>query len=152
MSTYLTHEEGEGLPGIQSFFAEGGQRRLALGLGAGRIAIGGLLAARTALLARLLGVDAVTARRTRWLTGMIAGRELALGLGTLDGVRRGGALGPWLIAQALSDTGDAIAVGAAAGRGDVRRVLAGPLVLAAVAGAVTGALGALAAGSSPSSG
>ncbi len=122
-------------------------RRAAVGLGVARIAIGVGIAAKPALLSRLLGVDATTATRTGWATRMVAAREVALGAGTLASVRSGGDLVPWFIAQAVADGGDALAVGAAIRARHVRRVVGALVLLAGVGGAVGGGYGAVLAGS-----
>jgi hypothetical protein len=66
----------------------------------------------------MLGTDAATARRASWVARMVAVRDLALGLGTLSAARTGTAP-PWLLAGALSDTGDALAVATALKQGRV---------------------------------
>ena len=104
-------------------------------LAAGRTAIGSVMLARPTLLTRSLGVDATTARRTAWLTQMLGARELALGLGAVAAGRGGAeAARLWVLAQAVSDTGDALALAVATGKGHVPR-LRGLLVVATAAGA-----------------
>ncbi len=86
-----------------------------------RLGFGAGILARPDLTARLLGVDRVTARRTSWLASLVGIREVTLAVGTLDAVRRGPAAAvPWLLAQAMSDGGDAVAFLGAAARGHVR--------------------------------
>lgn len=92
-----------------------------------RISFGLGLLARPQLLARILGTDSVTAGRTAWLGRMIAGREIALGVGTLSG-----SPGPWLVAQMISDTADALAVGVALRNRQVSPVIASGFLAFAV--------------------
>jgi hypothetical protein len=92
-----------------------------------RITFGVGLLVRPHLLARFLGADSVTAGRTAWLTRMVAGRELALGVGTLTG-----SPGPWLVAQMISDSSDAFAIAAALRRRQVSRVLGAGFIAFAV--------------------
>jgi hypothetical protein len=67
---------------------------------------------------------------------MVAARDAALGLGTLAAARNGGAA-PWLLAGALADAGDAVAVAASLKQGRVGGpgawlIAAGGLPLAAL--------------------
>ncbi len=108
-------------------------------LAASRLSIGTVMIARPTLLTRGLGVDTLTARRMSWLPQLVGTRELALGVGALA-ASRGGA-GParlWVLAQAASDTGDALALAIATGRGHVPR---GRGVLVASTAAVAAAVG-----------
>lgn len=121
-------------------------RKMAIGTGIFRVAAGSVLLANPDTLARLLGVDSVTARRSAWLTRMIAGREAGLGLGALSAARTGRGIRPALLAQAVADTADAAALLTAARS---RRVSA-PRALGLAAFAVAGVAGeVLAAGHSP---
>lgn len=112
-------------------------RNLAISTGIFRATVGPALIARPETLARLFGVDNITARRTEWLTRLVAGRETALGLGTLHAGLTGRSVRPWLIAQALCDTTDAAALVRAARS---RQVAAAPAV-ALAAFAAAGVLG-----------
>jgi len=86
-----------------------------------RLAAGVLLLVRPEIMARALGVDRVTARRTAWLGTLVAGRELGLGLGALEADRHDdGRAASWVAAQAVADAGDAVAFLSAAVRGQVR--------------------------------
>lgn len=80
-------------------------------LALGRTGIGLGVLARPGLLARGLGVDSGTARRTEWLARMFAAREIALGAGTYLALRRPTADRPanrvWLAASAVTDAADA---------------------------------------------
>lgn len=102
--------------------------------GLARCLLGAGMLAAPDRLARGLGTDRVTARDTGWLTRMIGGRELALGVGTLIAVRRSQGLAGWLYAQALADAGDAVALAGALRAGVVSPVRAGPVLAAALAG------------------
>jgi len=81
--------------------------RLAAG---SRIALGVAVLARPEMLVRAMRVDAATARRTAWLSRMLGARDLALGLGTLLVLTRGGEHRPWLMASGFADAVDAAAV------------------------------------------
>lgn len=115
---------------------EGTPRWVLPALGAGRVAIGAWMLGRPGGLGRFLGVDRVTAERTTWLTRMVAAREVALGAGTLAAVRRGGAVGPWLVAQAVADAGDAVAIAGGLRRRQVRALPAVLVILAGLGGAL----------------
>jgi hypothetical protein len=113
----------------------------ALLIGAGRVAFGVAFAAAPAAGVRLMGTDTATARRVTWVSRMVAARDTALGLGTLAAARNGDAA-PWLLAGALADAGDALAVTASLRQGRV----GGPGAwLIAVGGLPLAALGAAAA-------
>jgi hypothetical protein len=112
----------------------------AAALGVARSVFGVAMAVAPALLPRLLGADATTARRLGYLTRMVAARELALGVGTLRAVGTGDDLRSWFVAQAMSDAGDAVAIAAAVRAGRVNRVAAAALVLFATGGAAGDAL------------
>lgn len=114
-------------------------RALALATGLFRSAAGPALLARPETLARLLGVDSITARRTEWITRLLAGRETALGLGTLHAALTGRPVRPWLLAQAASDATDAAALLLAVRSGQVSTARA----LAVTAFASAGTLGEL---------
>lgn len=103
-------------------------------LALGRAALGTGLLARPELLTRLLGVDAVTARRTSWVVRMFAARELALGAGTASAKGQPGG-DHWAAFSACADAGDVLALGLALRHRQVSTV---PAVLALVtaAGAV----------------
>lgn len=92
-----------------------------------RLGIGGVMLARPGLLGAVLGMDRATARRSGWLAQMIAGRELALGMGTLVSGRQGGAR-PWLAGQMIADSVDAVALALAIRAKAVHPLLAGAVV------------------------
>lgn len=87
-------------------------------------------------LARMLGTDRRTAADTGWLTRMVGAREIALGVGTLTDLRRGSDPAPWLVAQALADGGDALALLAALRRGRVGTAAGWTVVVFAAGGAL----------------
>jgi hypothetical protein len=91
-------------------------------LGATRVALGAAMLARPVLIPRLLGADRVTAERMTWLVRMLGGREIALGLGAASR-RVAPDPRPWVLAGAISDATDALALAAAVRRGRVNRVL-----------------------------
>lgn len=138
-----------------------------LALAAGRVVVGGTLFVQPTLLAKGMGVDSATAKRTAWIVRMFAVRDLALGLGVLWAMNRsrsgvaasalaagnvlvGGrgrssvdpALREALLLGLLSDAGDAVAVLAALRDGSVR-TLPAVATLATAAGAA--GIGAIAA-------
>ena len=115
--------------------------RTAVLIGAGRLAFGVIFSAAPEPGMRLLGMDGATARRASWVSRMVAARDAALGLGTLAAARTGGA-GPWLLAGALADAGDAVAVAAAIKQ---RRVAGPGAWLIAGGGLPLAGLGVLAA-------
>jgi hypothetical protein len=71
-------------------------------LGAARTLVGAAVLVRPTLLGKTLGLDAATAQRTAWLARMFAGRDLALGAGSLAGSRGCQVAG---VASDLSDFG-----------------------------------------------
>jgi hypothetical protein len=108
-------------------------------LSAGRVAVGLGLLAHPPLLGAPLGVDRVSVERTGWAVRMLGAREVALGAGALVALRRGDAR-LWLAAGLLADAVDALAVGAAVGKGTVRTAPgAGVVALATTAAAVQAA-------------
>lgn len=72
-----------------------------------------------------LGLAALAAARPGE-SRLVAARELALGLGTLDAARRGEPVAGWVAAMAVADGGDAVAflVDGARGRAERRRAWA----------------------------
>jgi hypothetical protein len=114
---------------------------VAVGIGVGRLLVGStfLLAPRFSV--RILGVDAASAKRMTFLARMAAGRDIALGAGTLDAGTTSAAA-PWLLAGAAADAVDALAIAAAMRRGVARGVPAAGIVVGA---AMTAAVGVWAA-------
>jgi hypothetical protein len=116
--------------------------RLLIVFGLFRVGLGAGLLLRPDLLARLLGVDSVTARRTGWLARMVGGREVALGVGSLAAARHPEGRPRWLVAQLVADASDAAALLLAARAGVVSPVLASAAAASAGA-AVVAEVGAL---------
>jgi Domain of unknown function (DUF4267) len=113
-------------PRIRTFAA-------ALGLGTALFGVAPILAPR--LFARLFGFaapDPATASMMRSL-GL---RDAVMGLGLWSSAARGGEFAPWLLARALTDGGDSIAVALAVGAGhrNPRFLALGLLALAAALG------------------
>jgi hypothetical protein len=94
-------------------------RLATVGIGLGRAAMGAAVLARPAALPGLLGVDSVTSARLDWVLRMFAARDAALGLGAAWVALTGGAVRPWLVAQAVGDGTDAAVFALAASRGQV---------------------------------
>jgi hypothetical protein len=112
-------------------------RRLGLGIGAGRIGLGAAFMAMPVQSVRFLGVDTATATRLDWLARMTAGRDMAIGAGTVLSSLTGRGTRTWLLAGAACDAVDALAVGGALKQ---KRVSLLPAVgTVVVAGAATAA-------------
>ncbi|MEP6462005.1 MAG: hypothetical protein ABJC62_01010 [Frankiaceae bacterium] len=111
-------------------------RRVGVALGLLRCSIGAVMVGDPPRLARLLGVDSVTAAQTGWLTRMIGGREIGLGVGSLGVLAQGYSGRSWYAAQALADGGDALALIAAVRAGRVSTPAGSLIAASAVAGAV----------------
>ena len=86
-----------------------------VGLGFGRAGVGATMLARPTALPGLLGVDSATGNRVSWVVQMLGAREVALGLGTVAGLRSGDPRTgrTWLAAGLLCDAVDAVALAAA---------------------------------------
>lgn len=112
------------------------------GLGVGRTAAGVVLLAAPTLSLRLLGTDTATAQRVAWLTRMMGVRDGALGVGTLIASRRGDAL-PWVVAGAVSDAVDTLALSAAVKQGRLRGLTVRGIVPLSGGAALAGAWSAL---------
>jgi hypothetical protein len=102
-----------------------------------RVAAGVAVFVRPEALPRALGVDRGSARRATFITRMFGAREIGLGLGTLYALNRGKDVAPWILAQAVGDAGDAIALAAAARRRQVRPVRGALLALGAAGAAIS---------------
>jgi hypothetical protein len=90
----------------------------------------------------VLGVDRGTARRATTLTRFFSAREAALGLGALHALRTGADVRPWLLAQALGDAGDAVALVAATRARHLPAVRGAALAVVALTGAISVTLAA----------
>jgi hypothetical protein len=93
---------------------------------------------------RLFGVDRGTATRTAWLPRMLGGREIALGLGALAAVRDErvspgwGSARAWLLAGALTDATDLVAMRAGIRDGSLPRIVGGLAALASASAVAAG--------------
>jgi hypothetical protein len=92
------------------------------------------LFARPESLPRSVGVDSVSARRMAWVVRLFAARDAALGAGAVHAVLAGRPARPWLLAQALSDGSDALALGLAVRHRQVAAARGAALVAFAVGG------------------
>jgi hypothetical protein len=110
---------------------------LATAIGAGRIVLGTSFLLAPTLSVRVLGVDAETAAAMRFLARMTAARDIGLGAGTLA-AGTGRAAAPWLLAGALADTVDAVAIVAAMRRRVTRGIPAAAIAVGAAATAAVG--------------
>ena len=106
----------------------------------GRIAVGLATFARPEILPRALGIDRGTARRSSVMMRFFAGREIGLGAGAVYAFRTGGDATPWLVAQAIGDAGDALALAAAVRSRHVAPIRGAALSLAALSGVLGAAL------------
>jgi hypothetical protein len=61
--------------------------RSAIPMGVARTLVGAAVLLRPSLLATTLGVDSQTAQRTTWIARSFAGRDLAIGVGSVAGSR-----------------------------------------------------------------
>jgi hypothetical protein len=113
-------------------------RAAAAALGAGRVALGATFLVAPEFAVRAVGLDAASARRVVWLSQMTAGRDVAIGAGTLVSALRGRGAAAWVAAGAAADAVDSAALalavrsGRLGGAGAVGMV--GGAALAAVAG------------------
>jgi hypothetical protein len=108
----------------------------------GRTGAGITAFAQPESVARLTGADRGTASRAGVFVRLFAARELALGLGTLNAIRAGHDVRPWVIASALGDAGDAVAF-AIATRSRTVGAVRGLAIAASAVGGVAAAVIAL---------
>jgi hypothetical protein len=118
-------------PGLLAKLPSG--RTVALLIGVVRALIGLGWLARPVDSVRAMGMDTATANRAAWLGQMAAGRDAAIGLGTLGAATRGSGR-PWLLAGAASDAIDAAAMMTALRQGRLKGAASW-----AVAGSAAGA-------------
>jgi hypothetical protein len=104
--------------------------------GLGRVGLGLGLLARPESLPRAVGVDSVSARRMAWVVRLFAARDAALGAGAVHAVLTRRPVRPWLVAQALSDGSDVVALAVAARRRQVSTTRAAAIIAFAVGGLV----------------
>jgi hypothetical protein len=107
----------------------------------GRVGVGLALLARPESLPRLVGVDSVSARRMAWVVRLFAARDAALGAGAAHALLTGRPARPWLVAEAVSDGCDALALAVAVRRRQVSAVR-GTAVAAFALGGCAGILAA----------
>ena len=92
-------------------------RQFAGVLGLGAAGFGALPLVAPRFFARLFGMDAGRRPAAEVAFRSVGVRDVVLGLGLWSAAAHGGKLGPWLLARALSDTGDTIAAWLAIRRG-----------------------------------
>lgn len=115
-----------------------------------RVGFGVMFAIVPGLVPRLLGVDRQTAKRIGWLPRLVAGREIALGGGTLLAQRAGQDTRSWMAAQAFSDATDGIAMLGALRHRHVNRLTGALFVVFAAVGVAGSTAGALSTGTTES--
>lgn len=115
-------------------------RAAAIALGAGRVGLGSSFLTWPEHSTRLLGLDAVTARRISWLARMTAIRDISLGVGTLTSAITYRDCFPWLLGGAISDLVDSLAIAEAVREKRLPVLEAGPMVLLAAGAAAAGAV------------
>lgn len=104
-------------------------------IGLARAGLGTAMALRPMLLPRLLGVAKDSAVSMDWTMRMVGAREIALGLGGLS-TSRDRRRSRWLLAQAISDCGDAVALSMALRERKVAALPTVAVVVFAIVGAV----------------
>jgi hypothetical protein len=118
-------------------------RTIGVLVGAGRVALGGIFLAAPVTSVRLLGLDTATAARVTWLARMAAGRDVAIGAGTVVSSARGAGAGGWLLAGSFADGVDAVVLAAALREGKVAGWRARAMPAAALAAALVAAAAAI---------
>jgi hypothetical protein len=111
---------------------------IAVGIGVGRLVVGGGFLAAPVVSTRVLGLDSATAKRVAFLARMAAARDIGLGVGTLGAGPTTAAAAPWLAAGAAADAVDAIVIAGAMRQGVARGLPALGIVLGAAATAAIG--------------
>ncbi|HJQ41989.1 MAG TPA: hypothetical protein VJ831_02795 [Jatrophihabitantaceae bacterium] len=107
-------------------------------LGAGRIGLGSTFLLAPEFAVRAVGLDGATARRVVWLSQMTAGRDIAIGVGTLISAARGRDASAWVAAGAAADAVDAAALAGAVRTGRLGGLRAVGMVGGAAAAALVG--------------
>jgi hypothetical protein len=111
-------------------------RTLATGLGLGSIAfgLGPLMAPRFS--ARLFGLPLADAPSAAVVVRSVGVRDAVIGLGLWSAASHGGNYAPWVLARALCDLGDslAIAIAVAAGERNPRLLVLGAIAVGAAGG------------------
>lgn len=110
-------------------------------LGIVRLGIGAGLVIRPEGMAQALGVQNPGEPGVRWLARLIGAREIGIGVGTLLSARS--APRPWILAQGISDTSDAVAFSVLTAQGRIAPVKGWGLAAFAASGAVSEVLTAL---------
>lgn len=105
-----------------------------------RIAIGATLLTCPRTLPRAIGLDRESARHATPLSAIVAGREIALGIGALAALARRRDASGWMLGQALGDATDVAAFVQATRDRRVHPVQGALMITAAVTGAVGSAV------------
>ena len=113
-------------------------RRIALGLGVGRLALGAGFLAAPVTSVSMLGVDTVTAGRMAFLARMTAARDAVLGAGLIVEVTRNRPAAGWLLAGVGADVADALLIGAQARAGRLDPLKGGSTAVGALGIAALG--------------
>jgi hypothetical protein len=116
---------------------------MALQIAAGRAVMGAVITASPVRAARMLGSDTATAQRVAYLTRMLGVRDSALGLGGVAAVRRGSGAASWVLAGAVADAVDAMALAGALKKGRIKGLGPAGTVPFAAGAAILGAVTAL---------
>ena len=108
-------------------------RGLAAGLGLGLLAFGAFSVVTPRPFARIFGFEEPSAEVIAMMRS-IGIRDVAMGAGLCDAAVRGKDYAPWLLARAVADGGDAVAIGIAAtqGKRNLRFIGLGGMALAAM--------------------
>lgn len=89
-------------------------KRVGVGLGLGRVALGIVFWKAPVVSVRVAGLDALSAPSADWLARMTAGRDVAIGAGTAAAVLRSDSTpverSAWYLAGAVADLGDAVSI------------------------------------------
>jgi hypothetical protein len=121
-----------------------GPESMAMQVAAGRAVFAAAFLAAPVGSLRLIGADTATARRVSWLSRMMAGRDGVLSVGALVATRSGGgSAGAWILAGAVADAVDAVAMATALKQGRVKGIVPTLVVPGAAAAAALGAVTAL---------
>ena len=110
-------------------------------LGVVRLGIGAGLLVRPEGMAEALGVQNPGEPGVRWLARLIGAREIGIGVGTLLSAQS--APRPWILAQGISDTSDAVAFSVLTAQGRIAPAKGWGLATFAASGAVSEVLTAL---------
>lgn len=122
----------------------GDARSVGIAIGLGRVGIGAIFFAAPVTALRIVGADSATAKRVTWLSRMTAARDGVLGVGTAQATAAGGGAG-WLLAGAVSDAVDAVALAQAIRERRAGGIGAVGMVAAAVGTSALGVWAALGA-------